>query len=67
VNDPFDELQRDLDRLERGEHDGRRLPYMASALAVAGRAGATAIGTTPAHADALFGAVHHALDQESRC
>jgi hypothetical protein len=41
--------------------------HMASALAVAGRAGATAIGTTPAHADALFAAVHHALDQESRC
>ena len=39
--------------------------HMASALAVAGRAGATAIGDSPAHAQALLLAANHALEQES--
>ena len=40
--------------------------HMASAIAVAGRTGATAIASTPGHADALLAAVGHALDVESR-
>ena len=39
--------------------------HMASALAVSGRAGATAIAGTPGHADALLAAVRHALDVEA--
>lgn len=39
--------------------------HMASALAVAGRAGATAIASTRGHADALLEAVRHALDTEA--
>jgi hypothetical protein len=39
--------------------------HMASALAVSGRAGATAIASTPGYADALLAAVRHALDVES--
>jgi len=40
--------------------------HMASALAVAGRAGATAVGSTPEHAAALLDAASHALDDETR-
>jgi hypothetical protein len=40
--------------------------HMASAIAVAGRTGATAIAGTHGHADALLEAVGHALDVESR-
>jgi hypothetical protein len=39
--------------------------HMASALAVAGRVGATAIASTPDHADAMLAAVEHALRVES--
>ena len=39
--------------------------HMASAIAVAGRVGATAIAATPSHADALLDAIRHALVAET--